>query len=59
MKKGKKSIKYKPVFRPVNIEVIGIDKNRCLHRLQIAHPDDCGEENPCGDNIYTRVYVRI
>jgi len=59
MKRGKKKIKYAPIFRPVNIEVVGIDKERCLHRLAIAHPEDCGGQNPQGDNAHTRIYVRI
>ena len=59
MKKGKKSVKYAPVFRPTNIEVLGIDKERCMHRLEIAHPDDCGGKNPISTDIFTRIYVRI
>jgi hypothetical protein len=60
MRKGKKSVNYCPVFKPCNIEVIGIDKDRCLNRLMIASPQDCPEQkNPVGDNRFTRIYVII
>ena len=59
MKKGKKSVNYAPVFRPTNIEVLGITPDRTLERLEIAHPDDCGSRNPISTDTFTRIYVKL
>ena len=58
--KKKKSIKFAPIFRPIDIEVVGIDKDRCFNRLMIMHPNDCPKGiNPVADNRYMRIYVQI
>lgn len=60
MRKGRKQVKYCPVFRPVSIEVIGVTKDHHHMRLMIANPRDIGaRENPTGDNDFTRIYVYI
>jgi len=59
MKKGKKKVKYAPVFRPCEIEVIGIKEDKTYIRLPIANHQDCGGQNPQGDNILMRIFVYL